>query len=75
MSTEEEVNEIKRKDKIFIEQKRKQILRQKAIAAQKLAEKLRREREERKKNEEKTDEELLQEIEDFIKTLKLNLKF
>ena len=47
MSTEEEVNEIKRKDKIFIEQKRKQILRQKAKAAQKLAEKLRREREER----------------------------
>ncbi len=42
MSTEEEVNEIKRKDKIFIEQKRKQILQQKAKAAKKLAEKLRR---------------------------------
>ncbi len=75
MSTEEEVNEIKSNSKVCIGLKRKQILRQKEKAAQKLAEKLRREREERKKNEEKTDEELLQEMEDFIKTLKLNLKF
>ena len=41
MSTEEEVNEIERKREVCIDLKRKQILQQKAIAAQKLAEKLR----------------------------------
>tara|TARA_B110000008_G_scaffold279978_1_gene330205 strand:- start:8638 stop:8859 length:222 start_codon:yes stop_codon:yes gene_type:complete len=73
MSTEEEVNEIERKREVCIDLKRKQILQQKAIAAQKLAEKLRREREERKKNDE--DTEFLKKIDDFLKTLKLNLKF
>lgn len=73
MSTEEEVNEIKSNSKVCIGLKRKEILKQRAIAKQRLLEKVRKEMEERKKNDE--DTEFLKKIDDFLKTLKLNLKF
>ena len=73
MSTEEEVNEIKSNSKVCGVLKRKEILKQRAIAKQRLVEKVRKDMEERKKKDE--DAEFLKKIDDFLKTLKLNLKF